>query len=435
MSSDADCLSLESAPPRDPVVSRVPFFYGWVMLPIAILGQIATSPGQTYGISVFNDYFRKDLQLSHTGLTAAYMLGTLLAALPVSLVGGWMDRYGIRRVMIVVVLLLGGACIGVSQVTGVFTLFLAFFALRMLGQGALSLLANNTLAMWFHARLGTASGIKSLGTAAAFAIIPPANLFLIQQFGWRTAYAILGMVIWAVMLPLLALFYRNRPEDVGQFPDKSGGTDASASQTPPPGNVHVHRTMTLDEAVRTRAYWILLVIHVAWALVGTAIIFHIVTLFAEYGLNKESAALFFTIFAVSMAAMQFAGGLLADRLRLHVLLSIAMGLMTFSVFYFLSVRTPSSAHVFAIALGGGQGLFLVLGQTIWARYYGRTHLGKIRGTVWSACVAGSSVGPFLMGVTKDWCERYTPALWVFATVYAALTLAALFARAPRTASR
>ena len=132
---------------------RLPFFYGWAMLPIAMLAQALTIPGQTVGVSVFNISFRETLNLSHTQLSGAYALGTLLASLPQAWIGSLMDRFGIRRVMAAVGVLLGLACIFVSQANSLAWLFLGFFGLRLFGQGALSLSASNSLGMWFRARL------------------------------------------------------------------------------------------------------------------------------------------------------------------------------------------------------------------------------------------------------------------------------------------
>ena len=74
-------------------------------------------------------------------------------------------------------------------------------------------------------------------------------------------------------------------------------------------------------------------------------------------------------------------------------------------------------------------------QTVWARYFGRVHLGKIRGTVWTATVAGSALGPPIMGLAKDYLGSFAPALWLFATFYGILALAALFVTSPRRESQ
>ena len=74
--------------------ARLPFYYGWVMLPIAILAQAATAPGQTLGVSIFNPSFQGALGVSLSQLTGAYMVGTLIAAVPQPYIGGLMDRFG-----------------------------------------------------------------------------------------------------------------------------------------------------------------------------------------------------------------------------------------------------------------------------------------------------------------------------------------------------
>ena len=154
-------------------MSRLPFFYGWLMVPAVMLISICTSPGQTYGVAVFNPYLREALGLSNSELSGAYMAGTVLASLPLTYIGALMDRYG--------------------------PLFIAFFFLRLLGQGSMGMLARNALAMWFHKRLGFASGLANLGMAAAVGGMPALGFWLIESYGWRGAYAVLGGAVWLLL--------------------------------------------------------------------------------------------------------------------------------------------------------------------------------------------------------------------------------------------
>ena len=111
----------EDGSEKDWIASRVPFFYGWVMLPVVLALNVASSPGQTYGISVFNPHIRSELGLSHSEISGAYTLGTLLASLPMVLVGTMMDRFGPRVVLAGVVSLFGLTCVGFSHATGLVT--------------------------------------------------------------------------------------------------------------------------------------------------------------------------------------------------------------------------------------------------------------------------------------------------------------------------
>lgn len=398
------------------------------MVPIAMLAMIVTSPGQTFGVAVFNPYWRSSLGLSHSQLTGAYMAGTLAAALPQPAIGGLMDRFGMRRVMAVVVILLGLACLLMSQVQGLLMLFFAFFLLRLLGQGALGLMAVNTLAMWFQARLGTVAGLMNATVAAAVAVIPALFLFLIDAFDWRGAYAALGVLVWLLMLPLLLLLYRNRPRDVGQKLD-GGPAEMDGPTVAEPANAP---SFTLTEARHTRAYWILILYTIVWALIITAVFFNIVPIFANRGLNESLAATTFATVAMAMAAAQLTGGVLADRLPLHWLAAACLLFITAAVWMLNLAGSPGEAQFYALLMGIGQGLAGAVNNTVWVRYYGRAHLGHIRGTVAMAQVGGSSIGPFIMGATYDLTGSYQFSLYLFVGLLLPLAAACLWATPPRT---
>ncbi len=412
--------------PSQRLAARLPFYYGWVMLPIAMIAAIATSPGQTFGVSIFNASFRQALGLSHSQLTGAYMMGTLLAALPQPYIGSLMDRFGIRRVMFVIVILLGLAAIFMAQVQNLLMLFFAFFFLRLLGQGALSLLATNTLAMWFQIRLGTVAGIMSAGMAGSMALIPPFILLLINQLGWRGAYAALGVIVWLVMLPLLILLYRNRPQDVGQALD--GRSLAEVAITAEENKDAL--SFSLKEAQQTRAYWILLIFSATWAMIITAVFFNIVPIFTSQGLTAGNAAATYTTLAIALAITQLVAGMLADRFRLNWLAVVCMVLFTLGIGVLSQANSIIVAQLYALLIGLSQGLFGAVNNTVWVRYYGRIHLGKIRGSIAMAMVAGSSVGPFIMGATYDLFGSYQVSLTLFIAILIPLTIAVFWATPP-----
>lgn len=404
-------------------------YYGWVMLPIATVAVIATSPAQTFGISAFNASLRESLGLSHSQLTGAYMLGTLLASLPLTWVGALMDRYGLRRTMTAVVLLFGGVCIAASQVRGLATLFVAFLLLRMLGQGALGLLSGNTLPFWFRRRLGTVEGIRHFGMAGAIAVVPAINLWLIHAFGWRTAWVILGLTVWAVMLPLMLLF-RNRPADVGQHID-DGVRDAASDAHDEHERAN---SFSFSQVWRTRPFWIVGSLTALWAMTNTAVIFNILPLFESRGLTEAHAALLFTGFAVSLAMMQLLGGVLADWFPLNRLLSLAAAGMAGAMALIWHIDSPAMIVPLAVMMGASQGLLITAGGPLWPRYYGTAHLGRIRGALATVMVSASSVGPFLMGLCVDVLGSYGPVLLLFTVLPIPLIFLALLATPPQPPS-
>lgn len=400
-------------------------YYGWWMVPVAMMAQVATSPGQTFGLSMFNTFLQNDLAISETALAGAYLLGTLLASFAVPFFGGLMDRYGIRPIMALVVFLFGAACIWSSQVSGLVSLFFAFLFLRMLGQGALTLLAQNMLAMWFRRKLGSVTGVSSMAMAGAMALAPMGILLLIQSVGWRWAFVVLGLLVWGSMLPLLATIVRNRPEEVGQTMD-----GLAPEPIQPGGSEHHGPQFSLPEAMRTHTYWIFVVMATLWAMIATAITFQINPLFLSHGLAKSDGAATFITMAISMSLMQIVGGWLADRFPLNRLLFVGTGCLALGTGLLLVMYDVWLAHTYAFVFGGGMGLSHTVANTAWPRYFGQAHLGKIRGSIMFVVVAGSSIGPSIMGWCNQLLGSYDVSLAVFALLFTGLSGLMLFATAP-----
>jgi len=410
--------------------SRLPFYYGWMMVPLAIIAQTVTGVGQTYGLSVFNPSLQQTLEISLSALTGTYMAGTLLAALPQPYIGSLMDRFGIRRTMLGVVVLLGGACIFFSQVNSILTLLVGFFLLRLLGQGGLSLLAGNIPAMWFREKLGSATGIVSSGFSITMAVIPPIFLFLINRSGWRMAYTQLGFAVWMIMLPLVLLFLKNKPGDVGQQIDGRALQGGRLEEIGTFGK----ESFEVKKARHTAAYWITLVNMALWAMVITAIFFNLLPIFKSLGIPENVAAATYTTFAAASLLTQLLLGHLADRGQLQVLLFASMAFLAGGLAVLSVASSPWIAHSYAVLIGISTGLINLVGGTLLARYFGRKHLGTLRGGVLTAQVAASSLGPFITGVIFDQTGSYQISLGIFIGILIPATIISLRAVQPQRLS-
>jgi len=405
-------------------MSRLPFFYGWIMLPAVMLVTICTSPGQTYGVSVFNPYIQQSLGLSSAELSGAYMIGTVLASLPLFWVGALMDRYGPRRVLVGVVVLFGLTCMGMRYVSGLGSLFLVFFFLRFLGQGSMSMLARNALAMWFERRLGFVSGVSNIGMAVAVGTVPALGFALVEAHGWRGAYEVFGIGIWLLLIPLVVLVFRDRPEDMGQELD--GGLTIGSKEA----SERVGYSFTMEQVLRTRSYWIAVVCMASWSMSGTGAQFHIVSIFAERGLGAGPVAAMFSLYAFIMACARRGGGMLADRVALNGLMAASVFCQGVGLAALNAVPASLLPYIYAAVFALGSGLLMAVSETIWVRYYGRAHLGKIRGSVSTIGVAASGVGPFLMGVGHDVFGSFSQVLWACSILCVPLSLLGLWATAP-----
>lgn len=414
----------------DVLASKLPFFYGYLILLIAIAAQVGSSPGQTYAISVFSPHLEAGLGLSKSALSAAYMIGTLLAAVPLLLIGPLSDRIGIRATVFGVGAALAGACVVGSQVQGFTSVLVVFLLLRFLGQGAMTLLAGNMVSMWFHRRLGAMNAIMCAGSATAFAIVPVALQAYIEYAGRRAAFVAQGVVVAVVLLPALVFLYRNHPKDVaqyfdGDFPEEPEASSETGASVCVVAAACIDRT--LGEAARHRTFWVLAADMCLWAMIGTGIVFHSQAIFGELGVAPTAVRVLFPIFSVSMLLAQLAGGPLADRISMHKLLAVAFAALAAGAMAIPLSAGIVAVYAFAILFGGGQGLAISVTATMWARYYGRVHLGKIRGAVWCLTVAGSGCGPLILGTIADSTGSFSMGMWLFSALLIPLAPLSLLA--------
>ena len=411
------------------------------MMIVAMMVQICSSPGQTFAVSAFTPALRDGLGLSNSSLSLAYMLGTFLAAFPLSLIGPLSDRWGLRRVTTIVIAGLSLTCFMASMVVGFWGLFAVFLMLRFLGQGALTLLGGHSISMWFRTKLGRVSAVMSIGTAIAFAWVPQWLAESIVEHGWRATFVMMATIVAVVMFPTMLFLFRNRPEDLGLWVDglrgdapqkkpsvnsSPQGEQSGACKTPNPS-----LDWELSEANQTPAFWIMAATNAIWAMVGTGVVFHLFTLCSDRGFSPQLPPSLFKAFGLSMLAMQLLGGILTDFLVLRRLLGIGVVMLTLGMIMICQGDSQWSFYCYAIVFGAGQGLLIAINSVIWVRYYGREHLGKIRGMVWCMTVAGSGCGPFFMGLSRDHLGSFEASLWGFTALMSPLTLFAWFADAPR----
>jgi len=407
------------------------------MLGVATAAFIATGPGQTVVVSQFNTSFREELELSASALGASYMIGTIAAALPLVLVGKASDRFGPRLIMGVVAAMFGLACAAVGLVQGVVGLTVAFLLLRFLGQGALGLVSGHQLALWFERRLGTANGLKLMGAQVGFAILPAVALGLIESIGWRLAYAALGLLVAAMVLPLVLLVARNHPEEVGQridgdpLVDPPGHEhDDESEEFDPSGHRHIDPAFTLKDALRTWSFWTVALTIALNGLIGTALIFHAQPLLEARGADPAASAAVLRTWSLTMMVAIFPAGWLADRLPARVLLPGSLVLLAASS---LLPRAPGGVpvmHGAMAAFGLSQSIAVGAGTPTIARYFGRAHHGAIRAAATLLAVIGTGLGPVMLGVSLDVFASFEPGLLGFAAMCAPPALAGLALRRP-----
>lgn len=412
----------------DRLVERSTIFYGWIVWAAATLGTVASSPGQSFAVSLFFDHFIADLGLTRTTVSALYSAGTLLSALALTYVGRTIDRVGNRRAGAVISLGLALALGLLSLVQGPVLLLVGFLLIRGLGQGSLTLNSSNVIARWFRRRRGSAMAITSfIFTLSQGAIVTGLTL-LIDAIGWRSSLRVEALVVGLVVLPLLAIFLRDRPEAFGLEPD--GDTVIEPDALDPADAPPVEAAYTLRQAMRTPIFWVCLLIPTLNAAMVTGVIIHQISLFEVVGHGPEVAVQTFSLAATVAAVVTLIAGPLTNRVRPQwmaaaqmLLLGAAMALAP------IMVNRPLTI-AYGLAMGGLMGIWPVFNGVIWPNLYGRKHDGEIRGLSQTTAVAGSAAAPILFSLSFDAGGNYNIALWAGVGIAAAIFVASLLVKVP-----
>ena len=395
------------------------------MLALAGLAVFMSGPAQTYGVSAFVDPMLTDLGESRSLFSTTYSIGTLVSALTLLVVGRQIDRYGSRLVMTLAAIVFAGSLFFMSGVGGVLTLAIGFSLLRASGQGVLTLAARTLVPHWFVRRRGRAFSIIGLAATASLAAVPIFNERLIQMLGWRDAWRVNSVIILLVLAPLLWFFVRDRPEHVGQHPDGVPPDPALAHQVP---EEHGH---TLKQATRTPAFWALIGAGLVPSLVLTGLSFNQVAILTDRGLPATLAAATFTVESLVGLPITLLAGSLADRFPLRFTLAAGQVFLALAMVVLLMSDSAGLALVYAALRGVSGGFWSVAADVAWPSYFGKRHLGSIRGFGYSMGIAGAALGPIPFGLAYDLLGGYNPAILGLLILPVIAGLALMVVRTPR----
>ena len=421
---------------RSRLAGSLPFYYGWVIVANTVAISLSARTVMTVAVlSVFVVPMTEELGWSRGLFSGAVSLGGLCAVVISPFIGRWIDRYGAG-------LLLAGS----SFLTGVLSLLLAmitsplaFYALyvpgRMIFTGPLELGIPTALSNWFIRRRPLSLAVDGAAKGAGLTIMPLAAQFLITGWDWQTAWVTLGVLSFAVGVIPPLIFIARRPEDMGLEPDPLPGDresdDSAVRETAGQSNAETESSFTVGQALRTRALWILAVFSGAGFMVQAGVSLHQVPHYIEQGILPHYAALTASGFALAQIVAGMFWSTLSRRVPLRYLLASAAFVLAAASQATSFSGTPPTALLSAAAVGLGVGGLHLLVRLAWADYYGRQHLGSIRGITMSAQIGGQALGPVTSGFLFDHTGNYHLALQVFTAAAALGGLLVLLATPPK----
>lgn len=402
--------------------AKAKFFYGWYIVAVGFLANVASSFALASTMSIFLKPLTADLGVSRGVFSLLRSGEGIIAACIAPLVGTLVDRYGGRWLMVI-----GTAIVAV----GYFILthvenFAQFAATRLtlvtLGDSMMGyMVVNVIIAQWFVRQRGRALAFSSMGVGFAKVCMPVLAAWLILSLGWRQTWLVFGFITVLLLVVPALLVIRRSPESMGLLPDGAARPistgDISAKTDSPAGESQAQEIVwTRAEAMRTSAFWLLVITFGISSMGVTGLNLHVYSYVSDIGYSPVIAATVMSIIASMQLVSPLAWGVLAERIgaRLAAMLrfviqgiGLAIAILSGNLFCLYG-----GFLLYGVGLGGN----MVLPDTLWADYFGRRSLGKIRGLGLLISHFVSAIGPPFFGFLFDATGGYGLSFAIFGAV-------------------
>lgn len=344
----------------------------------------------------------------------AFTLATLTAMLTMPVTGWLTDRLGARRPILFCTTVFGVLFAALALLTPhLWHLYALFLLLGLVGPGTSAVPHASLISRWFAERRGLALGIAMCGTALGGVIWPVATQGLLDRFGWRMAYALLGGAVLLIAVPLLVVFLKDSVEAHPASPQ-----NAAAKTAANPGG------LSRREALGSDVLWLLLVAYFVVSASIQACMIHLKPMLTDRGMTDANAVFALALLGGANMVSRLGTGYLLDLLPAARIPVMAFGCVAAGIFLLFTGATGGSSYLAAMLIGLGYGAESATIPYLVSRYFGMRSFGEIYSYLFITVPLGGALGPLLMGVGFDRTGSYRLVLLGcgLATVIAAILM-------------
>jgi MFS family permease len=411
------------------------FYYGWVIVIVAMV-SLAFWFGFRTMFSVFLVALVEEFKWGRAEISGVQSVAMILYIVTAPIVGGLLDRFGPRRVIVpgIVLLAVGiGLCATIRRLLDFYVFFGVVAGIGVTFVSMVPYMA--IIPHWFQRRRGLASGIASSGLGLGVVVFVPLSQALISEWGWRLSFMILAVATIVILLPLNGLFLRYRPQEKGyDGPDGDPGTkegsSAARNQSVPsrpsyPGGI--------KDAMKTVQFWSLMIFPML-SMIGVYVLsVHFVSFLVGRGMDRMMAASAFALIGIISTPFRILWGFISDRIGREK--AYTVGLLIFCssfycLFQFEQTGNVWLVYLFTVIIGIGWGVTGPMFMASAADLFHGPIMGRVSGLLEGSVGVGGAFGAWVGGYLFDKTGSY---LWAFgiAVIAGLLSCVFMWTAAPR----
>jgi MFS family permease len=417
---------------REPLAARLlprRVHYGWWIAIGSLVLMFVTVGVGYYGLAVFLRPLQEENDWSNGVVSGATGLYFTVSGLTGALIGPHVDRHGPLRLMTVGSLVLGVSVAAVGFVHTVWQLY-AVYLVMAVGFGlAASVGVNAMLARWFVHKRAKAMSIAFTGVSLGGVVLAPLGTALVEAGGLSLATVVMGVLVVAVALPVVRGLLVWDPAEMGLEPD-AGAAPPTVRRAALDDAVQ-RRTWSRAQAMRTVAFWAILVGFVLVLLAQTGFLLHQISFLEDRLGSRQAASFALSVTALGSIAARLVVGTFADRWDKRWLTVALFVVQATAVLLVVHVENVVLTYALVLVVGFTIGNIYMMQTLLTSEIYGVVSLGAVLGLLLLSGQLGSGFGPVLVGVLEDSTGGYTVPFTVTAVITYISAAIVLLARPAR----
>ena len=423
---------------RGDQMTRQAGFYGWKLLVVLWLIVVVNLSFPLYGGGVIGAYMAADLHFNRSTLGMAYAIFQWMVGLPGPLVAFSLNKAGIRFTLVLGTSLVAiGALIMALFVHSSLQVNIVFGVI--IGLGAITagpIAAQSGIGRWFERRKAFAISLMITSTGVGGFVAPPLlNRVIVMSGGnWRAGWwLVCGLSFLATLLALF--FVKERPSDLGQFPDGELAAPSVNGSLTAGSEVRrgVYRTTeewSFPETLRSSSMWLMLISLIGYSAAFSTVMGHGIVHLRDLGFTPAQAAFSFSVIAIASLIGSLVVAALGDRFEPRNIFAAGSLAAGVGILVLLNATGLGSLYLYAALIGFGWGSCMACIMTLPANYFGH----KVYPTVIGLFTAfGNTLAAFAVyaaGYAYDHFGGYARVFYLIAILCFGTSVLALFMTPP-----